>query len=97
MKVTTDDKEHLFEVQLYLNGLDPDAVRVELYAEGANDAPPERHEMERGQQLVGAENGYTYSARVPATRPTTDFTARLVPSHPGVAVPLEADMILWQR
>ncbi len=96
VKVTTEGEHHLFEVQVYLNGIEPPAVRVELYAEGENDAP-ERHEMTRGQQLVGAENGYDYTVRVPATRPATDFTARLVPGYPGVAVPLEAGLILWQR
>jgi hypothetical protein len=35
--------------------------------------------------------------RLPATRPTTDYTARVVPQHSGVAVPLEATQILWQR
>ncbi len=53
--------------------------------------------MTRGRQLVGAENGYTYGARVPATRPATDYTPRVIPSFPGVAVPLEAEHILWQR
>jgi starch phosphorylase len=30
----TDGEQRTFEVQLYLNGLDPKAVRVELYADG---------------------------------------------------------------
>jgi glycogen phosphorylase len=47
--------------------------------------------------LVGAENGYVYKTQVPATRPAGDFTARIVPHLPGVAIPLEAPQILWQR
>jgi starch phosphorylase len=96
-KVTTGDGHHLFEMQLYLNGLDSAAVRVELYAEGVDGGAPELQEMTRGQQLVGAENGYAYSARVPATRPATDYTPRVVPFHPGASVPLESAQILWQR
>jgi starch phosphorylase len=70
---------------------------VELYADGVNGGAPVQQEMARGQQLVGAENGYVYSARVPANRPAADYTARVIPHHPGVAVPLEAAQILWHR
>jgi starch phosphorylase len=72
-------------------------VRVELYANGIDDVAPERMEMKRARQLVGAINGYAYRAEVPATRPASDYTARLIPQHEGVAVPLEAAYILWQR
>jgi len=96
-KVATNGRQHVFEVQVYLNGLEPDAVRVELYAEGVNGGDPVRKEMTRGSKLVGAENGYMYSAQVQATRPATDFTARVIPHCMGIAVPLEAAQILWQR
>ena len=36
VKVETRGEQHVFEVQVYLNGLDPQAVRVELYADGIN-------------------------------------------------------------
>ena len=35
VKVETDGEQHVFEVQVYLDDLDPDAVRVELYADGS--------------------------------------------------------------
>ena len=97
MKLETDGEQHVFEVQMYLDDLDPEAVRVELYAEGAGNGPPERVEMKRVRQLVGATNGYAYRAEVPAGRPASDYTARLIPHRDGVAVPLEASHILWQR
>jgi starch phosphorylase len=31
------------------------------------------------------------------TRPVADYTARLIPHHDDVAVPLEEAHILWQR
>jgi starch phosphorylase len=96
VKVKTKGKQHVYEVQVYLNDLDPESVCVELYADGMNGSEPVRQEMKRGQKLVGAENGYVYIAQVPATRPTTDYTARLRPHRSGVAVPLEAAQILWQ-
>lgn len=89
--------QYLFEVQVYLNGLDPDAVRVELYAEGVNGGGPVRMEMLRGPNLLGAENGYLFSVQIEVTRPVTDYTARLMPHRQGSAVPLEAAQILWQR
>jgi starch phosphorylase len=34
---------------------------------------------------------------VPAARPPTDYTARVIPYRDVVAVPLEFSPILWQR
>jgi glycogen phosphorylase len=97
VKIESDGDWHVFEVQVYFNDLDPNAVRVELYADGVNGGGPLRQGMRQVRQLAGAASGYTYSGRVPATRPATDYTARVVPQHSGVAVPLEATQILWQR
>ena len=97
MKVETVEEEHVFEVQAYLGDVDPKSVRVELYADGINGQGPVRQEMKRVRQLVGAASGYTYSARVAANRPATDYTARVIPHRPSVAIPLEAAHILWQR
>ena len=96
MSATTKGEYHVFEVQVYLNGLETNAVNVELYAEGVNGGNPVRQEMMRGGQLVGAENGYTYGTKVLATRPDTDYTVRIIPHRPGVSIPLEASRILWQ-
>lgn len=96
-KVETSSGQFVFEVHVYLDDLDPDAVRVELYADGENGAAPVRQEMNRVRRLVGAAGGYVYGAAVPATRPAADYTARVIPNRDGVAVPLEAAQILWQR
>jgi starch phosphorylase len=87
VRVQTHDGQHFFEVELDLNGLDPAAVSVELYADGA---PPERHEMEG----VGP---HTYRAQAPAQRSVSDYTPRVIPRYPGVPVPIESSRILWQR
>ncbi len=97
VKVETAGEQHVFEVQVYLDDLDPEAVRVELYADGVGDGAPVRQEMKRVRQLVGATSGYAYRAGVPAKRPAIDFTARLIPARDQVAVPLEESHILWQR
>jgi len=41
--------------------------------------------------------GCVYRAVVSARRPATDYTARVISHDSGVAVPLEAAHILWQR
>ncbi|MGC9973129.1 MAG: alpha-glucan family phosphorylase [Bryobacteraceae bacterium] len=96
-KAETNGEQHVFEVQVYLNDLDPNAARVELYADGVNGDTPVRQEMKRVGQLAGASGGYVYSAAVSAVRPPADYTARVIPHCDGVAIPLEDGRILWQR
>jgi starch phosphorylase len=97
MKVKSDSQRHLFEVEVYLGELNPDAVRVELYAEGVGGGAPEAVELKRLPQARSAGDLHVYSTYVSAARPSPDYTARLIPHCPGVAVPLEAARILWQR
>jgi starch phosphorylase len=96
VKVETRGEQHVFEVQVCLNDLDPKAVRVELYADGVMGSAPVRQEMKRVRQLAGASGGYVYSAVVSAARPPADYTARVIPHCDGVAIPLEDARILWQ-
>jgi starch phosphorylase len=97
VKVETHDKQHVYEVQVYLNDLDPEAVQVELYADGMNGEAPVRQEMKSVRQLVGASGVYIYSATVSAARSPADYTARVIPYCEGVSIPLENARILWQR
>ena len=97
VNVQTAGNKHNFEVQVFLDQINPDAVRVELYADGVGNNTPVYEPMTRAKQLAGSVNGYIYIAGVPASRPASDYTPRVVPYHPGVAVPLEANQILWQR
>jgi starch phosphorylase len=96
IKINTDDQKHTFEVEVYFNGLDPDALRVELYADALNGDGPVRQEMTQGRKLAGG-NSYIYSASVAANRPVSDYTPRIMPYCCNVAVPLEITNILWQR
>jgi starch phosphorylase len=89
--------QHEVSVEVYLGGLDPDAVSVELYAEPVNGGKPERQVMVRGQALAEPGNGHQYSVMFAASRTLGDYTPRLLPYHPGAAVPLETHEILWQR
>ncbi len=95
--VSTEGARHAFEVQVYLDEVDPDSVRVELYADGVDGAGPVRVQMERLRQLPGTAGGYVFRGEVSAERPVSDYTARVIPFYPGVSVPLECAHILWQR
>ena len=94
--VRSNGEKHVFEVQVYLGSLDPDSVKVEIYANAADSGEPVRREMSRGPQLVGA-NGFVYTAQASSDRPATDYTARVIPHFPGVEVPLEAALTVWQH
>jgi len=97
VKLETRGERHVFEVQVFLDGLDPNLVRVELYADGINGNAPVQQEMKRLRQRTGTSGGGVYGAAVSAARPPTDYTARLIPHYDGVAIPLEDVRILWQR
>jgi glycogen phosphorylase len=97
LRVETNADHHVFEVEIFLNDLDPNAVRVELYAGGVNGGGPVREEMKRARPLPDASRRSVYQATVPTARPAKDYTARVIPQRYGVAVPLESARILWQR
>lgn len=96
VKFETHDEQYFFEVHAFLADVSPDAVQAELFADGVGEGPPMRRTMllERRDDEAG---WWRYHAAVPANRPTTDYTARLIPTHPGITIPLEAAEIMWQR
>jgi len=96
-RVHTNDGYHHFSLSIDLGDLSPEFVEVELYANGLPGGA-ERHIMTREiAPQPGSTNTLVYTARVSATRPATDYTARLIPHNHGAMVPLEAFQILWQR
>ena len=97
LRVETNADHHVFEIEVLLNDLDPNAVRVELYADGISGGDAVREEMKRAQPPPDASRRCVYHATVPTARPANDYTVRVLPQRTGVAVPLESDRILWQR
>jgi starch phosphorylase len=97
VKVETRGDNHEFEVQIWLNDLDPNAVRLELYADGLKGGAPVVQEMKRSDESGGAPGGHIYTAAVSAVRSAADYTARAIPHFEGVDPPLEEVRILWQR
>ena len=97
VRVETKADRRVFEVEVLLNGLDPQSVRVELYADGIGGGDPVRVEMKSAQPQAGSTGVSVYRATVSATRPAGDYTARAIPRRTGLATPLESARILWQR
>jgi starch phosphorylase len=95
--VETRGEQHVFEAQVWLEGLEPSALRVELYADGALGGAAERQEMQLVTATSGPSGAYLYRAAVSAARPADHYTARLLPARDGVAIPLEVSRISWQR
>jgi starch phosphorylase len=95
--VETAAGRHRFDIPANLGGLDPDAVRVEIYADALDGGAPERHRAVRISGLDGIPGGYVFSVSVTAVREAADYTARALPDYDGVSVPLEASHIVWRR
>ena len=89
--------QHRFEVLLQLGKLDPESVRVEIYAEAPDGGAAERHVAIRVHALADSPGMHLYMADVPAARLAEHYTVRALPCREGVSVPLEARQILWQR
>ena len=97
LRVETKGQEHVIEVEVCLGQFDVDTARVQLYANGINGDAYDCVEMNIAQ-LQSCVPGYcTYSAKLSNRRPAEDYTPRIIPQRPGVAVPLECAHILWQK
>jgi starch phosphorylase len=97
VRVQSDSAHHVFELDLVLDGLDANAVRVELYADALEGGPAARVEMTCKHPQPDAGGRCEYRASVPNARPAMDYTPRVIPQRSGVAIPLESARILWQR
>ena len=97
MRVETNDGQHAFQLQVHLGELSPDVVKVEVYADALPGGPAERHVMNVEDKEASSAGSYRYSARIPATRSASDYTARVIAHNPEAIIPLEAPHILWQR
>ena len=95
LRAGSEEGRHVFDVEVYLGGLSPDEVRVELYADPLQDELPLRLEMAPSGPITGAP--YVYHASVSAGRPVSHCTPRIIPYHPEARVPLENARILWFR
>jgi starch phosphorylase len=97
VRTETHDDQHFFQVKVLPGNLNPDQLQVELYADSAQGGLPVIEVMTAIKPSADSPGIMTYSAQTSATRPASDYTARIIPHHPNASVPLEAGQILWQR
>lgn len=84
--------------EIHLDDLDPDALRLELYADPVSaGAEPERIAMIRGEALLRTSGADRYHADFPAARPAQHYTVRVVPFNPALRLPLECGLVYWER
>lgn len=95
--VEANEHGHRFTAAIRLSPLDPQQVQVELFAEGINSPMPTRILMEPQSSGTGHNGIFLYQAEVDGSRNLADYTIRVIPHHEHLAVPLEANMIYWQR
>jgi starch phosphorylase len=96
VEIETHDGQHFFQVEVLPGNLSPDQLQVELYADSVDGGKPALEVMPAPEPRADSHGVLTYSAHVPATRPASDYTARIIPHHTNASVPLEAEQILWQ-
>lgn len=94
VKTERIENGYIFTATIFLNEVDPNNVLIELYADGTSNETFERITMNRQSFQNG---GFIYAAKVITTRPATDYTIRIIPNYENISVPLENNLILWQR
>ncbi len=97
LRVETSPKKHSLQVEVYLGELRTDWVQVQVYADPLDGEPPFVSEMNCRESDEPSGGWSIYAAEVPASRPASDYTPRIVPSHSGAKIPLEDAHILWFR
>ena len=95
--IETHDGQHFFQVEISPGALAHDQLQVELYADSMHGGMPAIEAMTAPEPCPDSLGVLTYSAHLSATRPATEYTARIVPHYLNASVPLEAEQILWQR
>ena len=98
-KVTseTKDGQHRFQIEVIAGQLHPAQFRVELYASPTGESGDKPELLAACKSSAEPYGGIVYSLCCAARRPASDYTARIVPSHPGASIPLESAQILWQQ
>ncbi len=92
----TEDGRYSYKVPLFFDGIDPETISVQLYAEPLDGEKPEIHQMTRAEPIAEPEKGYYYAVGLPADRTMDDYTPRVVPLVENAVAPIEANQILWK-
>jgi len=94
VEIENERQKRHFKISIWLKGIKPKNIQVELFAEGINDEASERIKMTFDR--LGEDGAHNFYAQVNTSRPSDHYTVRIVPSYEGLSVPLEDNLILWQ-
>jgi starch phosphorylase len=94
--VETQDGQYSFRAQVFSEHFNSEELRVEIYADQIPEGMPITQAM-TGSGTSAEAGMLIFTAQVPAKRPSSDYTARIVPYHANASVPLEAGQIVWQH
>jgi glycogen phosphorylase len=81
--------------EVALGRLQPDEVRVELYADADGDEPVTLAPLCCQGPVPGRFAAFRFTATIATRRPASHFTPRVVPHHPHARLPLELPLIRW--
>ncbi|MCU1263363.1 MAG: alpha-glucan phosphorylase [Bryobacterales bacterium] len=95
--IETRGAEYFYSVPLDLGSIKPDDVEVEIYAGPQGSELPFIMAMALDRAVSDSPGVYLYAAAVPADRPASDYTPRVIPRRKGVLIPLELPLIAWQK
>jgi len=96
IEVEEQNGQQSFTVDVYLDGVPPEHLGVELVAECSEYGPRQVHPMKRTQAIEGSGSGWCYQCTVPA-RPEGHYTPRVRVIDDRLNLPLENSSILWLR
>jgi starch phosphorylase len=98
VEISNEDGQYRYRVEVGLGSIQPADVKVEIYADALDGGPPFRAPMAPAHSKEDPTRGiHFYTAAVPADRPASDYTPRVVPQRKDVFVPLECALIEWQK
>jgi glycogen phosphorylase len=92
----TIENKHHFKTSFFLNGISIQEVNVELFAEGKNEEPVFKKQMEVLNEGEAGDST-TFFTTAEADRSLSDFTPRITLINPLLSSPLENDFILWHH
>jgi len=95
--VRSGNGEAQISVEIFLNDVAREDVAVELFAEGTGVGSPNKLPMTSAGPLPGTSHGFLFRATVPAGRPISDWTPRVIPASPVAGIPVELPLITWFR
>ncbi|MBN1975538.1 MAG: hypothetical protein JW787_18010, partial [Sedimentisphaerales bacterium] len=95
--VNSKNGQYYYKVPVFFDGIEPDNIAVQLFAEPLDGEAPEIYNMTRTEKLSENKKGFLYEIQLPAKRSINDYTPRVVLLFDGEVKPIETNQILWKQ